>query len=260
MRRRDLLTFAGAGAVGAIAFAVPKWNRTPAIFVPCFDVYVTTITEGETMMDAHGIVSTFFVYFETLDTSSSYPTTAQLKKFRSKGHEIGAYSGGYDDGTPSGCDLRQLSQKTKKINGVDVNIGLRLARDRLLAIKASAVAKGFNPESLAPYRRAWSEPLGYITEGIFENVRAVDDHVLQPLPVPNRHYVSKGGAPSLDNADTAETIIAQIENLCVNGGIYFMVIHQIGVDSDPNYSVQNHPLMQASHMPARKSTRAGCST
>ncbi len=73
-------------------------------------------------------------------------------------------------------------------------------------------------------------------EAGYQTVRVAALTGPQPYPFPDPLYVNQGGSGSLSDDDTAQSLGAQLKAL--KEGIWIVVVHKVGDDSDPVYSVK----------------------
>lgn len=225
----SLLTACGGGGGASTSASQPAAPITaPAATAPIatvaltFDYYGSTYSSAYPMMKARGLVGTFFIAPEMIDNGQS--TTEQLKEMAANGWEIGAYS------NVNMPDLLAAS-------------GANAALAKLNQIKATMAAKGFTANSLAPTSRAWNPLLRDLSAGIFGAVRAnVVTTEWQSYPIPDPLYVAKGATASLSSADTAESLAAQLKSVQANNGLWVIVVHKVGDDADPIYSIKSEVM------------------
>lgn len=173
-----------------------------------FDYWPDAFTVASPLMLARGLLGTWFVSPDTIDTSLGIQRD-HLTQLKMSGWTIGAYS---DD------------------NMVDLfNLDRNAAMDRLASIKAQFRAKGFEVQSLAPNQRAWNERLRNVCVGLFERVRVALLDEPQSLPVEDSLWINKGGVPSLDNGTTSASVNGRIDDfLAGSGELLHFVVHKIG--------------------------------
>lgn len=202
-------------------YANPQNDILPTVCLT-FDYYANAMTQAKPIMDAYGLVGTYFVELATIDASGG-PTFSSLTQAKSAGWEIGAYTG------------------TNWVNAEAAN------RNTLVQL-AIATKEGFREiglpvVSLAPNQRAWNLKLrNLMDDGLFERVRVVDhffttDGYFQELPVPDLLWVKDGGSQSLSATDTGASLSAQVDQLIALGGLWTIVIHNVADSGDPNFRV-----------------------
>lgn len=220
MHRRDFLLTAGVCAVGAAAAvgipALTDFASRRAVVAPTFDTYLSTFTHAFPIMRERKLVGTFFVDPFELGKPGT-PTLDMLVEMKAAGWEIGAYS------------ARNMPELERK--------GYLKAYKHLREIKAAMEQFGFNVKSLAAMQRDWSVPLRNLARNVFENVRVANIQDWRDDPIADRLYVSNGGTVSLSAKDTGDTLCRTLEELSVTRRVWFPVVHQVGVDEDPLYSV-----------------------
>lgn len=220
------LTACGGGGGGSEPQAAPVVTAAPvqpaAKPIPTvaltFDYYGSTYTSVYPMMLERGLPGTFFVDPDTIDNGQA--TTGQLTEMRSSGWGIQGYTG---------LNMANLLAAS----GPNAVVG------RLNSMKATMAAKGFDITAIAPASRAWNQQLRDLTQGIFTSVRAnIDTTAWQSYPVVDPLYVIKGATPSLSSTDTAASLGAQLDNLETGAGLWVVVVHKVGDDQDPAFSIK----------------------
>ncbi len=170
-------------------------------------------------MKARGLVGTFFVNPDVVDDPyTDAATTAQLNDLHAAGWSIQAYSG---------------------VNMADLlsSGGAVAARARLAEVKRGMAARGFVVSALAPTQVAWNDELKSLAGDYFQTVRAIQGSSRQDYPFPDPLWVKEGGQDSLSSHDTAQSLSASLDHWEAVGGIWTLVIHKVGDDADPSYSV-----------------------
>lgn len=201
-----------------VAAPVAQTEPVPTVALT-FDYYGSTYRTAFPMLRARGLIGTFFVDPGTVDNGES--TTAELSEMRSAGWSIQAYSG---------VNMANLLADS----------GPNAVIARLNNIKATMAAKGFDISSIAPVSRAWNSQLRDLTAGIFSGVRANNDtSAWQSYPVIDPMLFTKGGTASLSGADTVASLGEQIDSLQASRGLWIVVVHKVGDDADPVFSVKS---------------------
>jgi hypothetical protein len=184
-----------------------------------FDMHSTTATLAYPILKARSITGTYFNDPFYIDNGQA--TTAQLQAMQTDGWSIQGYSG-------------------NNMVTLLTDFGAQAATDRMNEIKTDMASKGFNITILAPAQRSWNPTLRNLASGIFTHVRTVGGTVehWQIQPVPDLLFVNDGATTSLsDNNDTISSLSAQLLSLQKSGGIWIPVIHKVGDDADPAYSI-----------------------
>jgi len=174
------------------------------------------------MLRDRGLVGTFFVDPDQIDNGQS--TAEQLKDMRGNGWSIQAYSG---------------------VNMADLlaDYGPNAVVGRLNHLKSGMAAKGLNAVSLAPTSRSWNTQLRDLTAGIFSAVRANHDtSTWQSYPIADPLFVKQGATASLSSADTVASLNSQLDALQASKGLWVVVVHKVGDDADPAFSVRSDVL------------------
>jgi hypothetical protein len=98
-------------------------------------------------------------------------------------------------------------------------------------------AIGFDVKTVAAASRKWNNDLRNLAAGIFDNVRVayLGD---QPDPILDQLNVAFGGTLSLSAADTPEALTADLAVHKRKGGLWTVIFHKVGDDSDPVSSRQ----------------------
>lgn len=176
-----------------------------------FDEWPDASNAAFVIMTAAGLAGTYFVTPTMIDTPGG-PTLNTLLAMKEQGWEIGVYS------SLNMVNLRNVSR-------ID-------ASNKLKALKDAMWAKGLQVRTLAAAQRAWNAPLARLA-GCFDFVRVADQmradvgHWGQ-FPITNKRYVRGGATTSLDEGDTAASLIAQVDDLIALGGYWNVVVHKIG--------------------------------
>lgn len=222
------LTACGGGGSDATPapVAAPVVPTVPAKPIPTvaitFDYYGSTYTNAYPMLRDRGLQATFFVDPDTVDNGQA--TTAQLNEMRSNGWSIQGYTG---------VNMVNLLAAS----GPNAVVG------RLNGMKATMSAKGFDITAIAPASRAWNQQLRDLTQGIFTSVRAnIDTTAWQSYPIADPLYVTKGATPSLSSTDTSTSMRAQLDSLEAGSGLWVIVVHKVGDDADPAFSIKSAEL------------------
>lgn len=186
-----------------------------------FDYYVEGTTTAFDIMDAAGLVGTFYVDPATIDTPSG-PSLSRLILMKGKGWEIGMYSS--TNWVTAEADNRVIFMET--------------VRD----MRAAMEAVGLPATSVAPNQRAWNSKLRNLMRGHFTHVREVANFRStlghwQALPVPDLLWISEGGTASFTTADTGASLSAQVDDLIALGGLWTAVIHRVAESGDTNYRI-----------------------
>lgn len=217
------LTACGGGG-GSEPQAAPVQPAAPAPAKPIptvaltFDYYGSTYASVYPMMRERGLPGTFFVDPDTIDNGQA--TTAQLTEMRTNGWSIQGYTG---------LNMANLLAAS----------GPNAVLARLNSMKTTAASKGFDITAIAPASRAWNQQLRDLTAGIFTSVRAnIDTTSWQSYPIADPLYVTKGATPSLSSTDTATSLGAQLDSLETGAGLWVVVVHKVGDDSDPAFSIR----------------------
>ncbi|MDC8760849.1 polysaccharide deacetylase family protein [Janthinobacterium fluminis] len=195
--------------------------RLPTIAIT-FDVYSTTYTTAFPIMKEYGLVGTYFNDPNYIDDRklADYATVDQLKVLQSAGWSIQGYS--------SVNMVKLLSSQ-----GEDAAIA------KLHQVKNGMMNLGFSIQSLAPASRDWNSQLRTLSQGIYRNVRANKNvGTLQSYPIPDRLNVRDGATASLGGNDTEDSLNKQLNYLEQSGGMLTVVIHKVGDDKDPLFSVK----------------------
>lgn len=223
LNKRELLRLGAASVASAAAsyslarYAAPEEARPFAIVAPTFDTYASTYHVAFPTMRARGLVGTFFVEPFHVDKIEGAPTSAMLREMQSAGWEIGAYSG------PNMVALYAQGEDA--------------ARAHLVALRVRMHQLGFPALSLAPNQRSWSPGLRELARGLFAFVRVADTAGVQPLPISDALSVRLGATASLSADDTRESLRADALKAVKARGLWPIVVHQVGNDCDPLYSI-----------------------
>lgn len=203
-----LCALSACGGGGESPGSPPIVQAVPVIALT-FDEHSPAVALS--IMRPRGLVGTHFATPEIADA-------ALLAELRSAGWSIQGYSG---------ANMLDLMASGGEV----------AARARLAEVKRGMAAKGFNITALAPTSRAWNAQLRNLAADYYELVRVASDTEPQPFPFPDPLYVQHGGTTSLSSADTAGSLSAQLEHLHLVGGAWIVVIHKVGDDGDPVFSI-----------------------
>lgn len=183
-----------------------------------FDLWASTATQAFPIMQARGLVGTWFVDPDQLDGDGVSGDSAALAILRWHGWSIQGYSG------------------ANMVNLLAADPAA--ARARLAAVRRAMAAKGFPITSLAASQRAWSPELrAMAAEQGYQLVRVAKGRGPQAFPFPDPLYIADGGTDSLGASDTVASLDAQLGRLLKNGGAWIVIIHKVGDPSDPAYSI-----------------------
>ena len=214
------IALAGCGGGGSATPEDARQAPPRASIAITFDAHATTYPVAFPILQAHGLVGTYYV-----DPAAPSAKPSQLVELKRAGWSVGAYSG-------------------YNMVGVYRTKGPEAAKSALTEIMArTSDYAGFSVTALAPNQRAWSTDLANLATGLVSSVRVVDNFAQwQTLPVPNMLYVRDGGTPSLSVSDTADSLRATLSRLIAAGGLWTVVVHKVGDDADPAYSVSREAL------------------
>ena len=204
-----------AAALISVLSSVVQAEPLPTIALT-FDHYRSTYDVAFPIMKRYGLVGTFYVEPRLFDHEAGM-SSEELREMQRAGWEIGVYSG-------------------HSLFTVINEGGESAARDALTDLWFPMALKGFPATSLAPASRSWSGNLGKLAAPLFDYVRVLE------LPgtlheVTDPHYIRLGYRPSLSGADTAEHLQAMVRAIVTEGGLHPIIVHQVGVDSEPTHSV-----------------------
>lgn len=194
----------------------PQQGRPTAIVAMTFDAHLTTPAVAFPIMKKYGLVGTYFV--DTLDIERGTLAPLTLRDMQAAGWSIQAYSGANM--------VRMLNEE-----------GPDAVRRHFAKIKRILLQSGIAVSSIAAGQRSWNTTLAAISASKFKNVRVADVTEWQTIPVPDRHFVRAGGTASWSAADTGETLSSQLTDLISARALWIPVIHKVGDDADPNYSI-----------------------
>lgn len=204
------------GPAPAVTPAAPAAQAKPVPTVALtFDYYGSTYAKAYPLLKTRGLIGTFFVDPDTVDNGQA--TTDQLSEMRASGWSIQGYSG---------------------VNMVNLTGTEALAR--MNHMKAAMSAKGFDITAIAPASRAWNQQLRDLAAGTFTAVRSnIDTSAWQSYPVADPLYPKLGATVSLNSNDSAASMGAQLDSLEAGTGLWVVVVHKVGDDADPAFSIQS---------------------
>jgi hypothetical protein len=77
-------------------------------------------------------------------------------------------------------------------------------------------------------QRAWSKELADLARQYFKGVRVAADAGFAAYPLADPCYIRRGWFDSLQTSTTVEKIYAQFDAVVSKGGLFPLVIHQVG--------------------------------
>lgn len=226
MNRREFIISAGAALIASqtpvFAAGVPALTLT-------FDKHPETVSTAWPIMNARGLVGTFFVAPSTvLAAGVGAPPPPQcyqhlLVAMKETGWEIGVY---FDVNAPAFWSsngrvafCERVQQQLDTMRGWELPVS-----------------------SLAAPQRAWNPTLRGIIQNYYDRVRVADiardtAGAWETLPVPDPLYIRGGGIDSLSPGDTVASLCARIDDLIALGGLAQWITHRVADSGDPNYRI-----------------------
>jgi hypothetical protein len=186
-----------------------------------FDYYGSVYTDAYGIMDANGLVGTYFLVPSMIGTAG-FPTSVNIQALKRDGWELGIY--------PNTNMVTQEAADRAAAYAI-----MKDMKDALLAYDIEAV-------SMCAPSRAWNQRLTNEIRGLYSHVRVASNTRATlgrwaNLPELNPLWMADGGTSSLSTADTGASLSATIDDLIALGGGWHCVIHQVADTGDPLFRI-----------------------
>lgn len=185
-----------------------------------FDIYASTPNVAFPIMQAKGLVGSYYNNPLWVGTTADYATKAQLVTMKAAGWEIGLYVIG-----SSGENMETLYAATG--GAVAVNDLVKSGIDSMWAL-------GFKVTTIAPAQRRWSTAMRNLAQHGVKGVRILDSICWYTPPIPDPLYFRCMGSDldALGGSHTFARIKTMIDSIPA-GEIGVLPHHAVGPVGDP---------------------------